>query len=58
MVKRQKKKNRTQRLQVRITPDDLRLFKRAAKADGQWSMGQWSRTVLTKAARKVMGKGK
>lgn len=51
-----KKQNRTNRLQVRVTPEDSAVFRRAAKADGEWSVGQWIRKTLLQAATRVLKK--
>ena len=40
-------------LQVRITADQLKLFKKAAKKDGR-SLSNWIRNRLTKAAEKEL----
>jgi uncharacterized protein (DUF1778 family) len=44
-----------QPLQVRVTPDQLALFKQAAQADGR-TLSNWARERLERAAKKEMEK--
>jgi uncharacterized protein (DUF1778 family) len=53
--KTQPERTFAQPLQVRVTPEQLEIFRQAAEADGR-SLSNWARDRLEKAAKKDMEK--